>query len=336
MRMIAAVALILVGGLVQSAAGEDARTEGFYTKAQAERGKGLFNKECRFCHSDLVGRGQMDLGPGFVQRLIEDKPAYPSVYYLFAKIRESMPGWGAERVSLDAKADIVAYLLEVSGFPTGPRDLTTNVAAMKTMWLHEPGFEPMFNGRDFAGWKFLFGPRCRPAPVGCGKTDPGTFWIENGELATTGKVQGYMYTEKKYLNFTLRADQRFVLPKDWEGEKDHVVFYGDTGYLLFLNEHLVWPKAIQLQGDYRHFLLPTLMSTKATATHDEEARRRVRRPPEEWNSVEIISRNGEVKGYLNGVLLSTVTNHEFKAPGSIGLQSEGSEVHWRNIRIKPE
>ena len=332
MRSVGLLFVLLVVSWPQVVAADD----GFYTKAQAVRGKALFNRECRLCHSDLVGKGQMDLGPGFVQRLIEGKPAYPSVYYLFAKIRESMPGWGADRVSPEAKADIVAYLLEVSGFAAGPKDLAVDVAAMKTMWLNEPGFERLFNGKDFSGWRFLFGPRCRPAPDGCGKTDPGTFSIENGELVTTGKVHGYIYTEQKYLNFTLRADQRFVLPKDWDGEKDNVVYYGDTGYMLFVNEHRVWPKAIQLQGDYRHFLLPTLMSTKAPATHDEEARKRARRPPEEWNSVEIISRGGEIRGYLNGVLLSTVTGHEFTEPGSIALQSEGAEVHWRNIRIKPE
>jgi len=43
-----------------------------------------------------------------------------------------------------------------------------------------------------------------------------------------------------------------------------------------------------------------------------------------------------VKSYLNDVLVNTVTEHPFKEPGHIGFQSEGVELHWRNIRIKPE
>jgi hypothetical protein len=43
-----------------------------------------------------------------------------------------------------------------------------------------------------------------------------------------------------------------------------------------------------------------------------------------------------VRSYLNGTLVSTITEHEFKAPGHIGFQSEGGELHWRNIRIKEE
>jgi mono/diheme cytochrome c family protein len=331
-----ALGLAKVPGGTTALAAAEAGGDGYYTKAQAVRGKTLYNRECRLCHTDLAGRTQMELGPGFVQRVIEGTRAYPSVYYLFAKVRESMPGWGADRVSNEAKADIIAYLLEVSGYPAGPRELKPDVTAMKGMWLNERGFESLFNGRDFTGLRFLFGPRCRPHPDGCGSTEPTTFSIRDNELVTTGKIQGYIYTEKKYLNFTLRADQRFVLPADWDGEKDNVVFWGDTGYMLFVNEHRVWPKALQFQGDYRHFLTITPMSTKATFTEDVDARKRARRPPGEWNSVEIVSKNGEIRGFLNGVLISTVTQHEFREPGAIAIQSEGAEVRWRNIRIRPE
>jgi hypothetical protein len=35
--------------------------------------------------------------------------------------------------------------------------------------------------------QFLLGPNCRPAPVGCGKTEPGsTFWVKDGVLFGEG------------------------------------------------------------------------------------------------------------------------------------------------------
>ena len=71
----------------------------------------------------------------------------------------------------------------------------------------------------------------------------------------------------------------------------------------------------------------------ANAIEDNEARPRVNKPLGEWNSVEIVSANGQVKSSLNGVLVSTVSEHEYTA-GHIGFQAEGSEIAWRNIRIK--
>jgi acyl-CoA synthetase (NDP forming) len=69
---------------------------------------------------------------------------------------------------------------------------------------------------------------------------------------------------------------------------------------------------------------------------DEHEAARAKKPAGRWQSVEIVSKDGQVKSYLNGVLVSTITQHEFKEPGHIGFQSEGAELHWRNIRIKAE
>ena len=94
-----------------------------------------------------------------------------------------------------------------------PLPLDTGI--MKTMKLpgSEAGFEMVFNGRDFSGVKFLLGPNCRPQPDGCGRTDPGSvISIDSGEIVTSGKVQGYWYTEQRYMDFTLRFDYRFRSP----------------------------------------------------------------------------------------------------------------------------
>jgi hypothetical protein len=255
-----------------------------------------------------------------------------------------MPAFGADMIGLDTKADIVAYILQTNGLPAGPNELTTDVALMKKMRIpgaqpkisDETGFEPLFNGNDFTGWSFMLGPNCRSAPEGCGRNTPsGVYRVEAGKVICTGKIQGYMYTQKRYLNFSLRFDYRFQPPPDWT-EEDGVVYYGNSGYFLFVTDHRVWPKGIQIEGYYRRPLVPFLMDTKAKFTEEPGAAERAIRPLGEWNSVEIVAKNGQVKSYQNGILLNTITEHEFKEAGSIGFESEGSEIHWRNIRIKPE
>ena len=210
------------------AAGEEAAApgRGWYTASQAQRGEAIFTKNCLVCHGSAAALKDVKWPVGFKvgnmppMRMDEgfrrlDIKKYPSVYYLFGRIRDSMPAWGANTVSLQEKADIVAYFLKLNEYPVGPVELTPDVPRMKTMWFVERDFVPLFNGVDFTGWKFVIGPNCRPAPLGCGKTEPApTFRVEHGEFMTDGKIDGYAYTEKKYRDFTLRFDYRLDLQPD--------------------------------------------------------------------------------------------------------------------------
>src|SRR5207249_1110446 len=102
-----------------------------------------------------------------------------------------------------------------------------------------------------------------------------------------------------------------------------------TGYFLFIRDHRVWPKGIQLEGWHRDPLLPLGMGTNLKFTKEPGAMQKAARPLGAWNSVEIVAKNGQVKSSLNGILVNTITEHEFQDPGSIGFESEGSEIHWR-------
>ena len=340
-----------------------AAAQGFYTEGQAKRGEIAFNRYCAVCHTVdtttpiaeqmKTGRGLRigkrrslnNLGEQKLFRLYDGRPDYPSVWYLFNRIRKGgMPGYGAERIGDDVKIDIVAYILQANGLPAGARELTTDTTTLKQLRIPNPavkapdetGFVSLFNGKDFTGWKFMLGPNCRPAPDGCGKTTPsGVFRVVEGKIVCTGQTQGYMYTENKYLNFTLRFDHRFEPLPDWDNE-DNVVYYGKSGYFLFVNDHQVWPKSIQIDAHYRQPLTPVQMDTQFEYTEEPGAAQKAVRPVGQWNSVEIVAKDGKVMSYQNGILINTITQHEFREAGSIALQSEGSEVNWRNIRIKVE
>lgn len=190
----------------------------------------------------------------------------------------------------------------------------------------ESGFQPLFNGKDLAGMKFFFGE---------GKTEPGdTFKAVDGALVCSGRPAGYWYTEKKFKNFTLRFDYRYKRPEKLEDDQK---FGGNSGYLFYLTEHKVWPKSIEVQGMNRDVLgLIGISGFKVKKlSEDKEARLKARKPVGEWNSVEIVSKDGKMTCSLNGTKITEFGEFEpLESP--IAFQSEGAEIHWRNIRVKAE
>ena len=69
---------------------------------------------------------------------------------------------------------------------------------------------------------------------------------------------------------------------------------------------------------------------------DNEARKRAKHPAGEWNVLELVSKDGQIRSFINGQLISTATEHEFKEPGHVAFESESGEIYFRNVRIRPE
>jgi len=324
--------------------------EGYYSSQQAKRGRLFFLGSCGLCHAaegpgpnedptritPASGTGMWLGSQRFYMRLAGDRftQRYHTVGDLFNKIRTTMPAYDGGGLSPEMSVDIVAYLLEANGFPAGEEDLSGDSSTMKAMPLVEKGFQRLFNGKDFGGFQFVLGHNCAPRPSGCGHTDPGTtFQVERGTIFSSGRPLGYMYTEKKYLNFTLRFDYRYLPNEGMERDDD---FYGNSGYLLFITKNEVWPKSLEIQGSNSLVLSVIPVDSKAKFTVDDEARKRAIHPVGQWNSVEIVSKDGQVGSSLNGTLISIVSEHEFREPGYIGFQSEGAKIYWRNIRMREE
>jgi mono/diheme cytochrome c family protein len=323
--------------------------DGFYTEAQAARGEGYFRGSCSMCHAVEPSQpDHRDLkappGRGFgrsadrVRINLASNESIParsrSVGSLFNKIRTSMPLYDGGGLSTEEYVDIAAHLLRGIGYPAGKEELKPDVTTLMGMSLPEKGFTTLFNGKDFSGWGFLLGNGCTPRPDGCGQTEPGsTFKIEKGMVVCSGSPLGFMYPQKKYLNFTLRLEYRFA---PYEGMESSDEYYGNSGYLIFMQELRVSPDMIEVQGMNLE-ILDIRPSRKSTVfTVDTEARKRAVHPVGEWNTVEIVSKDGQLWNYLNGVLVSQVTHHDYKDPGYIGFQSEDGKISWRNIRIKEE
>src|SRR5882724_610318 len=63
----------------------------------------------------------------------------------------------------------------------------------------DDGSVPMFNGKDLTGW----------VNANCA---PGTFYVKDGEIITTGKPTGFLRTEKQYENFIADFEWMHVPP----------------------------------------------------------------------------------------------------------------------------
>jgi mono/diheme cytochrome c family protein len=123
----AVAAALLLGGppraaLAQdSASGATSTRAGAYTAAQARRGADAYRKYCTECHVPAAVSGVA------FQRAWAGR----TVYDYYELIRTTMPNDNPGKLSRGQYADLVAYLLELSGMPTGEKPLPTDTAALR-------------------------------------------------------------------------------------------------------------------------------------------------------------------------------------------------------------
>lgn len=157
---------------------------------------------------------------------------------------------------------------------------------------------------------------------------------EGGDLICTGTPKGYIYSAEKFANFTLRADYRFEPQTDAPADAPSP----NTGFMLAIQEpHKIWPASLEVQGKHSEMCaikgnggVPDLV-----VRDDPAAREAARKAVGEWNSVEIVMQEGAVTAALNGTRVCASEPGEVRE-GFIGLQAEGFEVRFRNLRIRAE
>jgi mono/diheme cytochrome c family protein len=131
--------LLVWAGCAQSQAKGKSVLDGVYTDAQATRGQAAYGMNCAGCHGeDLYGRAMGPLrGDTFLDRWRED-----SLNVLFAHIRTRMPADAAGSLTEEAYLDILAYILQVNGFPSGAKELTAEIAG-NTQLVGKGGPQPL-------------------------------------------------------------------------------------------------------------------------------------------------------------------------------------------------
>jgi hypothetical protein len=170
------------------------------------------------------------------------------------------------------------------------------------------GFVSLFNGKDLAGWKIV------PEKA------TSAFSVQDGVIVVKGSPAGYFHTDKSYKNYILRFDWKFI--------KD-----GNSGLLVHITgDHKVWPKSIEVQGQQKnHGTIFAISGAKGKFTTKGEAQKKAIKTGD-WNTTEVISKNGELTAKINGIEVSSGKGE--LTEGQFGFQSEGTELHFKNIQIK--
>jgi len=190
----------------------------------------------------------------------------------------------------------------------------------------EPGFKPLFNGKDLTGWTIV------------GKKGPG-YVVQNGVLVCPEDGGGNLLTEEEFDNFVFRFEFKLT-PGGNNGVGIRAPLAGDIAYsgmeiqiLDHNNEkYKGWLKPAQRHGSV-YDVIP--------------AAGEALKPIGEWNVEEISANGPKIKVTLNGKVindadLSTVKDPEvlkkhpglLRKSGRIGFLGHGSHIEFRNIQIK--
>lgn len=180
----------------------------------------------------------------------------------------------------------------------------------------EPGFQPLFNGKDLAGWKLR-----NPNGHNSWSVLPGGILKNTVEKGVHGTD---LVTERKFWNFTVRYE--YMTPEN-----------SNSGFYL-RGRH-----EIQILGDYSPDGKPSLGGNGAIYNF-KAPDKFVTKPAGEWQTVEATMIGNRITVIMNGVKIhdnvvcDRATGSEIDGkvnePGPIFLQGDHGTVSFRNLRIK--
>ena len=148
-----------------------------------------------------------------------------------------------------------------------------------------------------------------------------------GVVICKGWPEGYIRTASKYSNFELTLEWKY--PSDANGHSGILIHTGA--------KDRIWPDAIQVQlhGPETGQVFPNgTAKTDNTLLEQRDVSRAVNQW-NQWNSCTITSREGKLTVVVNGTWKVGEVTGCSPASGSIALQSEGSEIHFRDLKIRP-
>jgi hypothetical protein len=188
-------------------------------------------------------------------------------------------------------------------------------------------FRPLFNGKDLSGW----------VPV---NVAPETFTVRDGMIVSTGKPTGVMRTDRHYENFVMELEWRHLQP----GGNAGLFVWSDALPAVgvpFTRSFEVQILDGQNEPNYTsHGDVFGIWGAKMTPDRPHPAgwmrclpSEKRARPSPEWNHYRISCQNGGLKLAVNGKEVSGASGCVPRT-GYICLESEGSECHFRNLRIK--
>ena len=195
-------------------------------------------------------------------------------------------------------------------------------------------FRDLFNGKDLSGWVNV-------------NTDKDTWSVRDGKIICSGHPIGVMRTERQYENFVLHIEWR------------HMEAGGNSGVFIWsqgtVPEGRQLPKGLEVQmleldwvnqHKRKDGTLPPIayvhgevFGAGGLKTVPDNPRGSRSKSIEnrckgkgQWNTYVVVCVDGTVKLSVNGKFVNGISKASVKK-GYICLESEGAEIHFRNIRI---
>jgi hypothetical protein len=194
-------------------------------------------------------------------------------------------------------------------------------------------FVDLFNGKDLSGWVNV-------------NTAPDTWKARDGLLVCSGRPIGVMRSEKQYENFVLHIEWMHMEA----GGNSGVFVWSDSvpdsesrlpnGVEVQMLE-LEWPNLNKKDGvtppiAYVHGELFGVGGVKTTPDNPRGERSKSIenrcKGKGEWNTYDVVAVDGVIKLAVNGKFVNGISRST-KKKGYLCLESEGGEIHFRNIRI---
>ena len=195
-------------------------------------------------------------------------------------------------------------------------------------------FRELFNGKDLSGWVNV-------------NTAKDTWSVRDGLLVCTGHPIGVMRTDRQYENFIMHIEWR------------HMEAGGNSGTFLWADgtvpEGRRLPRGVEVQmlelewpnlnrdkdGKPRDiaYVSGEVWGVGGLKTTPDNPRGERSKSVElrckgkgEWNTYDIVAVDGTIKLAINGKFVNGISKATVKK-GYICLESEGAEIHFRNIKI---
>jgi len=166
----------------------------------------------------------------------------------------------------------------------------------------------LFDGKSLDGWKKVAAAE-------------DTWTVRDGMIICSGKPNGFLRTEKEYGDYVLEGEWLFA------GKG------GQSGLLLHTREpDKVWPPSIEVQLD--HGLVGNFVKIGDVAYEGGKRSENREKPVGQWNHFRATAKGDSIEVEVNGKKVSEAKGCR-PTRGTIGFQSEGVEVHMRNIWLTP-
>jgi hypothetical protein len=160
----------------------------------------------------------------------------------------------------------------------------------------EPGFTPLFNGRDLTGWGFRTNEFS-----GLTRSPEGRYLARHGRLVVSTPPEGRRF-DAIWTSRSISND--FVLKLEFRATP-----YADSG--VFLRKPQLQCRDYLIAGPYTNL---------------------TRYRPQEWNEIVVAVTNGVAHCTCNGEILESAL--KLPPSGPIGLEGDRGQMEYRRIRIR--